>query len=76
MILKTKFNKYKIKQPYLKIDLNKLKEMLHYKIIIEGFYKVKMGRLLNFIIIDEFKCRRMGSIYFLTHWHSGTPLLT
>lgn len=31
-----------------------------------------MGRLLNFIIIDEFKSRRLGSIYFLTHWHSGT----
>lgn len=34
-----------------------------------------MGRLLNFIIIDEFKTRRLGSIYFLTHWHSGTKLI-
>lgn len=34
-----------------------------------------MGRLLNFIIIDEFKTRRLGSIYFLTHWHSGTNLI-
>jgi len=31
-----------------------------------------MCRLLNFIIIDEFKTKRHGSLYFLTHWHSGT----
>jgi hypothetical protein len=30
-----------------------------------------MGKILNFIIIDEFRTKRLGSVYFLTHWHSG-----
>ncbi len=33
-----------------------------------------MCRLLNFIIIDEFKARRQGSLYFLSHWHSGITI--